>query len=120
MASYPIFRTLIGHSDTFSGNAFETVQMGRDNLLLPFQGRNDSFCQRMVRSRLGGKQYIFIMLLLPLRTQPANSRRMPYCQRPGLVDYHHIQASRQSFGSGQPYHTRTSHHQHGQSGKQTV
>ena len=52
MASYPIFRTLIGHSDTFSGNAFETVQMGRDNLLFPFQGRNDSYCQRMVRSRL--------------------------------------------------------------------
>ena len=65
MASYPIFRTLIGHSDTFSGNAFETVQVGRDNLLLPFQGRNDCFCQRMVRSRLGSKQYIFIMLLLP-------------------------------------------------------
>lgn len=90
MASYPIFRTLIGHSDTFSGNVFKTVQVGRDNLLLPFQGRNDCFCQRMVRSRLGSKQYIFIMLLLPLRPQPAYYRRMSFCQGPGLVEYHHI------------------------------
>ena len=135
MAPHPIFHTLIGHSDTFSGNAFETIQMGRNNLLFPFQSRDDSFGQRMVGSRLGSKQHILVMFFLTLCPQPANHRWVPFRESTRLVKHHNIHIAhllqsrsipdkdmitsslidtyRQSYRNSHSYGTRARHHQYG-------